>query len=162
MCERRARARGRFVALEHAPVDRVSDAERERAVEVLGAHMVSGRLTPDELAERSDAVLAATTRRDLDAALRDLPSLPRPPLLVRAAELVSLRVHVALYVVVSLVLVVVWAATRDREPRPSDEGFRLLWPFWIMLIWAVPLVGQALYVLRRPLLRRARRRGRTP
>ncbi len=144
-----------------ARVDPVSDAERERAVEIIGAHMVSGRLTPDELAERSEAVLSATTRRDLDAALRDLPPLPRSPLLVRAAELVPLRAHVIAYVLVSTVLVAVWAATRDREPGPSDEGFGLLWPFWIMLIWAIPLVAQALYVLRRPLLRRARRRGPT-
>lgn len=122
--------------------------------------MVSGRLSPDELAERSEAVLAATTRRELDAALRDLPPLPRPPLLVRAAELVPLRLHVIVYVLVSTALVAVWAATRDRDPGPSDEGFGLLWPFWIMLAWAVPLVAQALYVLRRPLLLRARRRAR--
>lgn len=153
------RARGWSVALREAPVDRISDAERERAVEVLGAHTVSGRLTPDELAARSEAVIAATTRRELDAVLRDLPPLPRPPLLVRAAELVPLRTHVIAYVVVSIALVAVWAATRDRDPAPSDEGFGLLWPFWIMLAWAVPLVAQALYVLRRPLLRRARRRA---
>ena len=147
--------------MERATAERISDAERERAVEVLGAHMVSGRLTPDELAERSEAVLAATTPRELDAALRDLPPLPRPPFLVRAAELVPLRLHVSVYVLASAVLVGVWAATRDRHPTASDEGFGLLWPFWIMLAWAVPLVVQALYVLRRPLLRRARR-GRRP
>jgi hypothetical protein len=146
------------VEVERARAQRVSDAERERAVEILGAHMVSGRLSPEELAERSDAVLSATSQRDIDAALRGLPPLPRPPLLVRAAEFVPLRTHVIAYVLVSAVLVGVWAATRDREPRPSDEGFGLLWPFWVMLIWAVPLVAQALYVLRRPLLRRARRR----
>jgi Domain of unknown function (DUF1707)/2TM domain len=138
--------------------ERVSDADRERAVDVLGAHMVSGRLTPEDLAARSEAVLAARTRAELVEALRDLPALPRPPLLVRAAELVPLRAHVIVYVAVSVVLVGIWAATRERDPEPSDEGFGLLWPFWIMLIWAVPLVAQALYVLRRPLLRRAARR----
>ena len=138
--------------------ERVSDADRERAVDVLGAHMVSGRLTPEDLAARSEAVLAARTRAELVEALRDLPALPRPPLLVRAAELVPLRAHVIAYVAVSVVLVGIWAATRERDPEPSDEGFGLLWPFWIMLIWAVPLVAQALYVLRRPLLRRAARR----
>ena len=139
------------------PAQRISDAERERAAELLGAHMVSGRLSPDELEERTNAVLAATTRDDLARALRDLPPLPRPPLLVRAAELVPLRTHVIVYVVVSAALVVVWGLTRERDADPDDEGFGLLWPFWIMLLWAIPLVGQALYVLRRPLLRRVSR-----
>jgi uncharacterized protein DUF1707/2TM domain-containing protein len=139
------------------PDQRVSDADRERAVEVLGAHVVSGSLTPDELVQRTEAVLSARTRGELRYALRDLPALPRPPLLVRAAELVPLRAHVAAFVAVSVVLVGVWAATRDRDPSPTDEGFGLLWPFWVMLVWAVPLVAQALYVLRRPLLRRVRR-----
>jgi Domain of unknown function (DUF1707)/2TM domain len=143
-----------------APAERISNAERERAAQLLGAHMVSGLLTPDELAERTEAVLAARTRGELQYALRDLPALPRPPLFARAAELVPLRTHVVVYVAVSVVLVGVWAATRDRDPRPTDEGFALLWPFWIMLIWAVPLVAQALYVLRRPLLRRVPGRPR--
>jgi hypothetical protein len=138
--------------------ERVSDAERKRAVDLLGAHVVTGSLTPDELAQRTEAVLSARTRGELGYALRDLPALPRPPLLVRAAELVPLRAHVAVYLAVSVVLVGVWAATRDRDPSPTEEGFGLLWPFWIMLVWAVPLVAQALYVLRRPLLRRVGRR----
>jgi hypothetical protein len=145
------------------PAERITDAERERAVDLLGAHVVSGSLTPDELAQRTEAVLSARTRGELRHALRDLPALPRPPLLVRAAELVPLRTHVVVYVVVSAVLIVVWAVTRERDPEPTDEGFGLLWPFWIMLIWAVPLVAQALYVLRRPLLRRVGRgRRETP
>lgn len=140
--------------------ERISNADRERAVDLLGAHVISGSMTPDELAQRTEAVLSARTRGELRYALRDLPALPRAPLLVRAAELVPLRAHVAVYLGVSLVLVGIWAATRDRHPTPSDEGFGLLWPFWIMLVWAVPLVAQALYVLRRPLLRRVRRQRR--
>jgi hypothetical protein len=138
--------------------ERVSDAERKRSVDLLGAHVVTGSLTPDELARRTEAVLSARTRGELAYALRDLPALPRPPLLVRAAELVPLRAHVAVYLAVSVVLVGVWVATRDRDPSATEEGFGLLWPFWIMLVWAVPLVAQALYVLRRPLLRRVGRR----
>jgi hypothetical protein len=135
----------------------VSRGERERAVDLLGAHTVAGALSPDELERRSEAVLAARTREELDAALGDLPPLPRRPLLVRAAELVALRTHVTVYVAVSLTLVTVWAVTRDRNPTAADEGFSLLWPFWIMLLWGIPLVAHALYVLRQPLLRRARR-----
>ena len=141
--------------------DGVSPGERERAVDLLGAHTVAGALSPDELERRTEAVLAAQTREELAAALHDLPPLPRRPLLVRAAELVELRTHVIVYVAVSVALVVVWAITRERDPTPTDEGFSLLWPFWIMLAWGIPLVAHALYALRQPLLRRARRgRGR--
>ncbi|MBD0289810.1 MAG: DUF1707 domain-containing protein [Thermoleophilia bacterium] len=140
--------------------DGVSDVDREQAVDLLGAHTVSGLLSPDELSARSEAVLAARSRADLDAALQGLPALPRPPLLVRAAELVTLRTHVIVYAVVSAVLVVVWAVTRISASTTAHEGFRLLWPFWIMLLWGIPLVAQALYVLRQPLLRRARGRRR--
>jgi hypothetical protein len=145
-----------------APVEdgrRVSDAERERAADLLGAHMVAGALDADGLAERTEAVLSARTRGELAEALRDLPALPRRPLLVRVADLVPLRAHVIVFLVVSGVLVGIWAATRDREPSAADEGFGLLWPFWIMLVWGVLLIAQSLYVLRQPLLRRARRRG---
>lgn len=139
----------------------ISPGERERAVDLLGAHTVAGALSPDELEERSDAVLAAQTREELAAALRGLPPLPARPLLVRAAELVALRTHVTVYAAVSVALVAVWAVTRERDPEVTEGGFSALWPFWVMLIWGVPLVAQSLYVLRQPLLRRTRRRART-
>jgi hypothetical protein len=137
----------------------VSEGDRERAVDLLGAHVVGGSLSPDELAERADAVLAATSREQLKEALRDLPALPRRPLLVRAAELVSLRTHLIVYLAVSATLIAVWVVTRERDVSPSDDATRLLWPFWIMLAWGAMLVAQALYVLRQPLLRRSRRRA---
>ncbi len=141
--------------------DGLSDADRERAVDLLGAHAVSGSLSPDELADRADAVLAAATPEELDDALQGLPPLPRRPLLVRAAEVVSLRTHVIVFAAVSATLLAVWIVTRERDLSPSDEATRILWPFWIMLAWGAILVAQALYTLRRPLLRRAhRRRGR--
>ena len=136
----------------------VTDGDRERAVDLLGAHVVSGALDPEELADRADAVLAATTRGELEEALRGLPALPRRPLLVRAADLVPLRTHVIVYLAVSATLVVVWAVTRERDVSPSDDATRILWPFWIMLAWGSVIVAHALYALRRPLLRRAQRR----
>jgi hypothetical protein len=142
------------------PERRVSNAERERVVDILGAHMVSGSLTADELAVRSELVLSARTRGELERALRDLPPLPRRPILVRFADLVPLRAHVIAFIAVNAVLITVWAATRDRDPGAADSGFGLLWPFWIMLAWGVALVAHALYALRQPLLRRARRRAR--
>ena len=58
---------------EEAPVLKASDAERERAVELLRTHAVDGRLTLEEFADRVDKAYAARTRDELDELGRDLP-----------------------------------------------------------------------------------------
>ena len=72
----------------------------------------------------------------------------------------ALRTHVIVFAAVNATLVVVWAVTREGDTSRSDEGFTLLWPFWVMLAWGVLLVAHALYTLRQPLILRARRRAR--
>jgi Domain of unknown function (DUF1707) len=57
---------------------RASDAERERAVETLRRHHADGRLTTDELEERTERAYAATTLGDLDQLFRDLPRIRAP------------------------------------------------------------------------------------
>ena len=57
---------------------RASDAERERAAEVLRRHHADGRLTTDELEERTERAYAATNRGDLDELFADLPRLRAP------------------------------------------------------------------------------------
>ena len=52
------------------------DSERERAAAALREHYVRGRLTLDELAGRTERVLAARSRADLRRALSGLPILP--------------------------------------------------------------------------------------
>lgn len=52
---------------------RIGNDEREAAIRELSFHTNSGRLTADELAERTTAVEAARTRGDLDAIFADLP-----------------------------------------------------------------------------------------
>jgi hypothetical protein len=54
---------------------RVGDAERDAVATQLREHYGDGRLTLDELNERLDQTLQARTGADLDAVLRDLPSL---------------------------------------------------------------------------------------
>jgi len=57
-----------------APGDlRVSDAERDRAISELSEHFQAGRLTAEELDERSGRALRARTRKDLTALFTDLP-----------------------------------------------------------------------------------------
>jgi hypothetical protein len=53
---------------------RASDAERERTVEVLRAAAGDGRLTLEELAERVEGALVATTREALEPLTADLPA----------------------------------------------------------------------------------------
>jgi hypothetical protein len=59
-----------------APDDslRVSDAERDQALRVLSDHAAVGRLTLDELEERSSRALAAKTRGELATLTGDLPA----------------------------------------------------------------------------------------
>lgn len=52
---------------------RISDADREAAMDLLGEQYSLGRLTKDEFDERSDAVWSARTRGDLAPVFADLP-----------------------------------------------------------------------------------------
>lgn len=55
---------------------RVSDHERDDAVERLSAAATDGRLTLDEYSDRADRALAAVTRSDLSLLTHDLPPDP--------------------------------------------------------------------------------------
>ncbi|WP_344425908.1 DUF1707 domain-containing protein [Amycolatopsis minnesotensis] len=62
---------------------RLSDAEREEAMEVLSEHVRTGRLNLTEFTDRSERVTAAKTRRDLQPVFDDLPA-PYPSALATA------------------------------------------------------------------------------
>ena len=55
---------------------RASDADREQFVEALRQHHAEGRLTTEELSERTERAYAARTFGDLDALATDLPPPP--------------------------------------------------------------------------------------
>ena len=57
---------------------RVSDAERNAALELLGEHAAAGRLTVDELEDRASRALTAKTRGDLAELTGDLPQADAP------------------------------------------------------------------------------------
>ena len=57
---------------------RASDTDREQFVEALRQHHAEGRLTVEELEERTERAYAARTLGDLDALGGDLPPLQRP------------------------------------------------------------------------------------
>ena len=54
---------------------RVSDEDRQRAVEELRRHCAAGRIDVDEYAARIELALSATTLEELDAIRSDLPML---------------------------------------------------------------------------------------
>ena len=54
---------------------RVGDADRDATATQLREHYAAGRLTLDELNERLEQTFAARTGADLNAVMRDLPSL---------------------------------------------------------------------------------------
>ena len=72
---------------------RLSDADRQQALEVLGEHFAQGRLDRDELDERSDAVWSAKTHGDLSPLFADLPGSEAgsPPPRVRLRGPAGLR-----------------------------------------------------------------------
>ncbi len=128
-----------------APDVRVSDLERERAVEEIRQHFAAGRLDEDELNERVSAAYAAKTTGELAALGADLPALPISGGQQRA-ELASRR-----------------AALRRRLIQQSGGGIALLalctaiwlidgangqfWPVWVLIVVLLPLLrnGWRLY-----------------
>lgn len=58
---------------ERRPELRISDADRDAAVEVLGEHYLAGRLTKDEYDERAARAWAARTASQLRPLFADLP-----------------------------------------------------------------------------------------
>jgi Domain of unknown function (DUF1707) len=58
---------------------RVSDADRDRALAELSVAFQAGRLTAEELDERSGEILASRTGKELTALLADLPVVAAAP-----------------------------------------------------------------------------------
>jgi class 3 adenylate cyclase len=58
---------------------RISDAERNQAVELLRHHCAEGRITLDEFSDRVGDVFEARTTADLELVTRDLPVASPPP-----------------------------------------------------------------------------------
>jgi hypothetical protein len=101
---------------------RASDAERDAAVERLRTHTQAGRLTAEELDQRVEQALHATTRADLDALEGDLPAAPAR---VRPRPQGRDRGPSKL-IPIAVLLVAIWAAT----------GAGYFWPMWPLLWFA--------------------------
>jgi hypothetical protein len=65
------------------PALRIGDAEREDAVNALGEHFATGRLSREEYDDRAEAVLRARTAQEVAPLFGDLPA-PHPMVLTGA------------------------------------------------------------------------------
>jgi hypothetical protein len=126
---------------------RAGDDERNATIERLAEHYRAGRLTADELEERTSAAQVALTRGDLAALEADLPAPSAPAAPGRSRDDAgddegSLADSLKVYAVVITFLWIIWGATGAGYP----------WPIWPMLGWGLGLALGAVG-------RRSHRRG---
>jgi hypothetical protein len=128
------------------PADlRVSDQERERAVEDIQQHFAAGRLTQEELDERVQGAYGAQTQDDLRAIRRDLPQLPASPSQVKA-QLAERRGELQRRLVQEAggALILFGVCTGIWAAGGASSSF---WPIWVALACLLPLLrtGWLLY-----------------
>ena len=113
------------------------DRERERATAALQEHYVRGRLTLEELSDRSGRALTARSRAEIRRALSDLPVFADPgelaargrSLVQSAARGAMLVVFTGAYLVFSFVLLLVFGLTLLLNGASATVlvGFLLVW-----------------------------------
>jgi hypothetical protein len=116
------------------------DRDRERATAALREHYARGRLTLDEVSERTDRVLTARSRAEVRSALSSLPALPNfRELAGQGGSFVQAAVRGAVvvlltgaYVLFSFALLLVFGLTLLVQ---GISGSVLL---GFLLVWLVP------------------------
>src|SRR3954452_22015635 len=83
---------------------RIGDAERDEALDKLGDHFAAGRLTREELDERTEQAMGARFDRDLEALFRDLPERPRTVVVRRTRSQTPAVLPTALMALLPLLL----------------------------------------------------------
>jgi hypothetical protein len=144
------------------PADlRVSDADRDAAIEFLNRHYAAGRLTDDELSARIDAAHAARYDSQLEALTDDLPVLPPERIARRGAG-----PRLGRAAAVAAVAIVALAAASAVPPDAWAMLLGLVVPLILMLLFtvapvAVPLLAFAwiAHALTRPAPRQLPRGG---
>ena len=121
---------------------RIGDADRERTAAQLGLALSQGYLQFPEYEARMTQAFAVTTATELESLIGDLPIAVRrhdPQRLAaqaRAAKL-SVRIHVAAYLVMVVIVLTVWAATA------IFAGATYFWPIWPILGAGIGLISHA-------------------
>ena len=130
---------------------RVGDPERERATAALRKHYVEGRLSLEELSDRTGRALMASSRAELRTALSGLPMLPDARELVAqgrlavrsAAHGVAVVLFTGLYLLFRLLIVFGVTLLAEGASTALLVGF--------LLVWLLPTYLLARLWRRRPL-----------
>ena len=119
---------------------RAGDRDRETAANLLGQALAQGYLDMPEYERRVQMAFAAHTNADLHQLLTDLPlarlrrSDPRRRAARNAAARMSVRLHLAAYLTMVVIVLTVWLAVA------LSAGAWYFWPIW-------PILGAGIGVL---------------
>lgn len=119
---------------------RASDAERERIAKQISDAAGEGRLSIAEADDRLERVYTTRFRHELAEFVADLPA--NADVASPARFPVRLRVHAAVAVAVSVLLVMRWVAMDVPFFRPAGPVF-LLWGSLLLHAWFVRRGGTA-------------------
>ncbi len=105
------------------------DSERERTLISLREHFVRGRLTLEELAERTELVLHSRSREELRRSCDGLPRAAAHGVMKAVIQGASLVLFTGAWLLFSFVLVVVFALTLliHGATLPELAGFLVVW-----------------------------------
>jgi uncharacterized protein DUF1707/2TM domain-containing protein len=125
------------------PGMRVGDPERERTVDRLGQAFSQGYLSMEEYDTRLQQAVQADTAGALDRLLADLPIHridrrdPRRRARRIAAARTGVKIHLAAYLAMCLLVLTVWMAVA------LTAGAWYFWPVWPILGAGIGLVSHA-------------------
>ena len=127
-------------------IARAGDHDRQRTAAHLGQALAQGYLELDEYDQRVQQAFQMHTTGELNQLLADLPldrirrADPRRRAARAAAARKGVRIHLAAYLAMTAVVLVVWAAVA------ATTGASYFWPIWPILGAAIGLVSHALAV----------------
>jgi hypothetical protein len=112
---------------------RASDVERERIAKLVSEAAGEGRLSIAEADERLERIYTTKFRHELAAFVSDLPAENKPDAPARRLDRfpTRLRVHAAVAVVVSVLLILRWAAMDVPFFWPAGPMF-VLWGSFLL------------------------------
>ncbi len=125
------------------PTVRVGDRDREDTANILGQALAQGYLDMTEYERRLQATFATHTADELRRLAADLPVArlrrtdPRRVAARRNAARMSVRLHLAAYLTMVVIVLTVWLAVG------LTAGAWYFWPIWPILGAGLGLVGHA-------------------
>lgn len=125
---------------------RIGDSERERTAALLGQALTQGYLSLEEYEPRVGRVFEAQTAGALNDLVADLPVAqirrrdPSRRAERHAAARRGARIHLGVYLAVSVLMIGIWLATA------VTAGAWYFWPIWPILGWGIGIVSHVIPV----------------